>query len=210
MKEFIKNNLVVIIAFLLPVLFVVGVMVSIYMPFSSVSTKYNFIYATCDSLGGYYYDCTSYINRRYDVVDGKLVIKDFSQKYNSNGSENDPSAYQVVVPDGVTLPKTDQEMNDRIFLHDTETNQSREITKEEAKTLSLNSFLSSPDGVSVSGGYNGGGCGLFFVFGCGRSTYEYYLMKGNIKSKLNLISTKDQYYYPESFKFIGWVLPGRN
>ena len=98
-----------------------------------------------------------------------------------------------------------------VFLHDTQKNESREITLAEAKTLNMDSLLTSPDGVTVSNGYNySGGGDFFFLFGGGRSDYGYYLMKGNSKKKLNLINVSDRSYYQNNFQFLGWVLPGRN
>jgi hypothetical protein len=44
----------------------------------------------------------------------------------------------------------------------------------------------------------------------GGSTQGHYLVKGNAKSKLNLINDEDRYYHPNNFQFIGWTLPGRN
>jgi len=92
-------------------------------------------------------------------------------------------------------------------LHDTLKNESREITIEEAKLLTLNNLLTSPDGATISNNYNSGSD--LFIFGGSRSSYGYFLSKGNGKLKLNLINSNDRYYYQNNFKFIGWVLPGR-
>lgn len=195
MKEFIKKNFAILLAFLLPVLLIIIVAISTYLPSLFISTDYNFIYTSCADGRDYYpYNCNNYLQKRYSVADNKLVL-------------NDVDLFQDLNKDGVADFK--QGYGARIFLHDTKKNESREITLAEAQALTLNNILTSPDGVTVSSNYsyNGGG---FFIFDGGRSTFGYYLTKGKGKSKLNLINTSDQYYYQNNFQFIGWVLPGRN
>lgn len=194
MKEFFKQNLTLVLAFALPILLIVGVALSTYLPSLFLSTNYNFIYTACTDGTNYnYYDCNNYLQSRYVVVDGKLV-------------ENNVSPAQDSDMDGIL--DINENYKTRIFLHDTQANASREITLEEARGLSLNSLLTSPDGVSVSGDYSHGG-NFIFLFD-GGSSYGYYLMKGNSKSRLNLINNDDRYYYQDNFQFIGWVTPGRN
>jgi hypothetical protein len=191
MKEFLKNNFVVLLAFILPILLIIVVALSAYLPSLFLSTKYNFVYTSCfDGKNYYSYDCNSYLKNLYSVVDDKLVI---------NSSNPIQKLNEEVIPT----------YTDRIFLHDTEKNESREITLNEAKTLTLNNLLTSPDGVTVSGYYSRSG-GEFFLFDGGHSSYGYYLMKGRSKTKLNLINSTDQYYYQNNFQFVGWVLPGGN
>ncbi len=197
MKEFIKKNFAILLAFLLPILLIIIVALTTYLPSFFISTNYNFIYTSCtDSTNYYSSPCDNYLQKRYSVVDGKLVVNtvDLNQDSNKDG-----------VPDYKNYTA-------RIFLHDTKNNESREISLKEAQALTLNDLLTSPDGVSVGSGYsyNGGGCGLFLFGGCGGSSYGYYLTKGKSKSKLNLINNTDQYYYQNNFQFLGWVLPGRN
>jgi hypothetical protein len=200
MTEFIKKNLALISAFLLPIILIVIVAVVSYLPSLFVSTSYNFIYATCTKGTDYYpYDCNKYLNEKYSIRESKLIVTQTSTTtiyYDKNS----------VPPKAVSGT---EQYNDRIFLHDTKKNESREITLEEAKGLTLNSLLTSPDGITVSSNYGYGG-GDFFIFGGGRTTYGYYLSKGKGKSKLNLIDNGDRYYYQNNFKFLGWILPGRN
>ncbi len=193
--KFIKQNIVIIIAFSLPILLIIGVALSIYIPSLFLSTTYNFVYTVCaDGINSNYpYNCNNYIQKRYSVVNNRIVINNI-----------DP----ILDSDNDTIPDINENYTTRIILHDTEKNESREITFEEAQTLTLNNFEKSPDGVAVTGNWSGGGD--FFMFGGSSSTYGYYLTRGEIKKKLNLIYSSDQYYYRDSFQFIGWVLPGRN
>lgn len=194
MKEFFKQNLTLVLAFSLPVLLIIIVALSTYLPSLFLSTNYNFVYSVCtDGTNYYYYNCNNYLQNRLVVVNGKLIVNDINPTLDSDN-------------DGI--PDINENYKERIFLHDTEKNESREITTEEAQGLSLNNLVTSPDGISVSSDYSRGAEFLFLFDG--GSSYRYYLMKGNSKSKLNLISNDDRYYYQDNFQFIGWVLPGRN
>ncbi len=194
MNTFLRKNFALVLAFGLPMLLIAAVALSTYLPGVFLSTHYNFVYTSCtDGVKYYPYSCDNYLQKRYGVVNGKLVRNsvNLSEDADKNG-----------------VPDFNTEYSDRIFLHDTKLNESREITLEEAQALTLNNLLTSPDGVTVSSGYttrHGG----FFLFDGGSSSYGYYLTKGRSRSKLQLINTTDQYYYQNNFQFLGWVLPGR-
>ncbi len=194
--EFIKKNFAILLAFILPILLIAIVALSAYLPSLFLSTGYNFIYTSCTDGTNYYYayNCDNYLQQRYSVVGNKIVANNVDPTIDS---DND------------SIPDINENYTARIFLHNTLTNESREITYEEARTMTLNSLLTSPDGVTVSSHYDVNG-GDFFIFGGGSSSYGYYLTKGNSKDKLNLINSSDRYYYQNNFQFIGWVLPGRN
>ncbi len=193
MKQFLKQNFAILLAFILPLVLIAGVALSVYLPSVSLSTNYNFVYSSCFGGTDYYsYQCDRYLQGRYSVVNGKIVLNPLNPNQDSdkNGVLDINETYTA-----------------RLFLHDTQKNESKEITLEEGQTLMLNGLLTSPDGVTVSSHYNNSGD--FFIFGGGSSSYGYYLTKGKAKTKLELISN-DRYYYQNNFRFIGWVLPGRN
>ena len=183
MGEFFKKNFVVLLAFLLPLVLIVVIALSVYLPSLKVSTDYDFVYVACFNGVGYYpHLCDkNYLKKRYAVVADKLVVDSDSN----------------------------EEGDDRLFRHDTEKNESREITLVEAQRMTFNNLLTSPDGVTISSGYNRRD-GVFFPFDGGFSSYDYYLTKGKSRKKIKLIGDDDQYYYQNNFQFIGWVLPGRN
>ena len=195
MKEFLKKNFALLLAFILPILLIIGVAVSTYLPSLFIKTNYNFIYSSCTS-GSYSYPyyCSDYLKSRYSVVDGKIVLNnvDLNKDLDKNG-----------------VPDYKQNYSDRIFLHDTQKNESREITLKEAQALTLSEILTSPDGITVSSRYDRRG-GDFLMMSGGGSSYGYYLTKGNSRSRINLINNGDTYYYQNNFQFIGWTLPGRN
>ena len=192
MKEFLKKNFAIILAFALPIVLILVVALTIYVPSLFISTNYNFIYSSCTAGTNYYpYYCNNYLQRLHSVASGKLVENaiDPLEDFDKNG-----------------LPDINENYTARIFLHDTQKNESVEITLEEAKELSLNGLLTSPDGVTISSNYERGSG--FFLFD-GGSSYGYYLTKGKSRSRLNLINRDDSYYYRDNFQFLGWVLPGR-
>jgi hypothetical protein len=194
MINFFKHNFVLVLAFALPILLIVIIALSIYLPATFLSTDYNFIYTSCTVGTNYSYShCNNYLQKRYSVSNGELVVNTVNPAQDSD-------------KDGV--PDIEEGYDARIFLHDTDKNESREITLEEAQLLKLNGLLTSPDGVTVSSNYDRGPD--VFPFFNGGSSYGYYLTKGKSRNKLNLINNDDRYYYRNNLHFIGWVLPGRN
>ena len=125
--EFIKKNIVVILAFMLPILLIIGLAVSVYLPGVFLSTQYDFVYATCGGESNYSKPCDQFIAQAYKIENGKLVPQIVIDLYNPH-----------------------------LFLYDTKNNESREITLDQARGLELSPLLTSPDGVSVDSGYNRG------------------------------------------------------
>lgn len=190
MKEFIKRNYTLVLAFLIPIAFVAVVALSTYLPSAFLSTNYDFVYATCSNGTDYYsYGCDGYLEGRYSVTEGRLVLNEIDPDQDSDR-------------DGV------QDINENhhvhLFFHDPDTNESKEITLEEAQALRFSGLLTSPDGVTVSDHYDRGS-DLLFIFDGGYSSYGYYLTKGESRKELSLIHNGDG-SYRDNFAFIGWIL----
>jgi len=195
MKEFIKKNFAILLAFVLPIVLIIIVALSTYLPSLFLTTNYNFVYSSCSNDTDYYsYRCSNYLKKFYTVIDGKLVVNVIDPTQDSNN-------------DGI--PDIKEKYTTRIFLHDTKNNESREITLSEAQGLTLNELLTSPDGVSISGNYDKGADFFPLMMNSG-SSYGYYLMKGKSKNKLNLINNENRYYDQNNFQFIGWIVPDKN
>lgn len=193
MKEFLKKNFVLLLAFLLPVVFIAVVALGAYISSRSVVTDYHFVYATCmDGRNYYQYPCDTYLQKRYTVANNTLVVNSVDMTLDSDKNG---------------LPDFNAKYIDRLFLYNTKKHESREITLSEAQTMRLNGLLTSPDGVTVSSYYDRNGGDFFFIFGGGSSSYGHYLTKGKSRSKINLINSSDEYYYQNNFQFVGWVLP---
>jgi len=121
-----KKNIPLIVALSIPVLMIVLVAMSIYLPAFFIKPKTNFIY----TVGGDY--CHQNI---YSVKNGK-VIEDEIKKPEENISCRD---YHEA----------------RLFYYDVARNASREITLDEATKFTVDGSLKSPDGFEiVSGSYS--------------------------------------------------------
>lgn len=191
MKNFLKDNFALFLAFSLPIILIVVVVCVTYIPSASIKTNYNFIYSMCmDNNNHYPYNCNDYSKEIYSVADGKLLV---------NKNVKDDKDVSV------------EKYSEHIFFHDTQKNESREISLKEAQIMTLSDLLTSPDQITISSSYDRRGDYFIFPFvGGGYSSYGYYLTKGKSKSKLNLIDINDRYNYQNNFKFLGWVIPDRN
>jgi hypothetical protein len=174
MEKSTNKPILIGVAFLLPLLFIGVILLTSTIPSSRLTSEYDFVYATCsEGQNSYRYNCSNYLNRRYQVVNGTLNV--IEENYRS-----------------------------RLFLHDVELNQSREITLADAQALSLRDLITSPDDVSVE--WEASRSTGFFLFYDARSDSGYYLTKGNAKKELNLIEDNNRSYYQGNFMFVGWVM----
>ncbi len=190
MQEAARKQLLLIIAFLLPLLFVGIVVVVSVLPSARLSTGYDFLYATCqDGNPPYAYYCRPYLANLFAVENGRLIENSVPDDLDSDG-------------DGIADVREGYRV--RLFVHETSANQSREISPDEARTLLLSDLLTSPDGVAVEREYSGGGDFLFFS--SGRSDWGYFLTRGNARQRLNLINESERYYYRDDIEFLGWIL----
>lgn len=182
------------LAFALPILFIVGVALFTYLPSLSVSTQYDFVYAVCSNESSVYrFRCDEYLNLRFDVENNRLKVNQVDLEELIN--ENSPKPKRET-------PENFQDYEVRLFLHDTSSNQSREITLDQAQNFKLSDLSTSPDEVTFSGDYSNSPGFLFFNTG---SSYNYYLEKGGDKARLDL-KTDNSRFYKNNFKFIGWVI----
>ena len=190
MKEFFKKNVMVILAFALPMALIAGVAFFAYAPSLFFSPTYDFLYATCDNGASYHtYNCNEYLQKRFSVENGNLVENYVNPEVdlNNDGKSDGGETYKA-----------------RIFLYNAAKNESREIKIEDIKKISLSDLLTSPEGVTVSNQYDRG-ADFFPIFG-GSSSYGYYFIKGSSRKKINIINNDGGYYYRGNFQLIGWVL----
>lgn len=186
MKEFIKNNIAILAAFLLPVLLILGIVLNAHFSKVSVKTNYNFVYATCENGEYNYYDCDTYLRKRFAVVENKLVLNELPK---NNVTDKDS-----------TQTYTDSSV--RFFLHDTNKNESEEVLIGRVQELLLNKFEESPDGVKVVRSY--GDNPNFLLFNT-RSREGYFLVKDKKGAELDILKEYAGYQIP-SFRFLGWVI----
>ena len=120
MKTFLKKNWLLITAFALPLLIIMGVVISIYIPQSKIVPQYDFVYATC--VDEYYY-CDAYIEEFYGVENEKFVVREMSTLRDADNNN---------------IPDVDEEKwgkGIQIYRYDVTTDSPQEITKEEAEKI---------------------------------------------------------------------------
>lgn len=178
-----KNNLPLIVGVSIPLLVVVAVALSIYLPGLFVEPQYNFLYTTGDGQNGYY---TGYYE--YVVRDGKLIKQ------------------EVKVPDEIkrNYPPYPPSSEIKFFVHDVKLNKSKQISFDEASRLKLDSNVQSPDGFEVVYGTRDGGAFPFFM-SPSEDYHTRYLRGHNTGKKLNVQMGSDV-YYDRAFRFVGWIL----
>lgn len=185
-QSFIRNHAVVLLAFAIPVLFILGVVIFLHVPVKSISTDYDFLYATCSD-DYYSYECSKFVQNYFSVSDDKVILSvDTTADWNRNNVPDVNEGYKV-----------------HLFFHDTQKNESKEVTLEDIQQMSVTSSITSPDGVAVQGSYNQGP--EFFPFFSNGSNFGYYLVKGNKRAPLTLVLGDNMYAYQEGFEFVGWV-----
>jgi len=172
----IKNHLPLIFGISIPLLMIVFVALSIYIPQLFVKPQYSFLYLNGNN---YCYAIPGTDKKIYYVQDNRLVMKDTqTQPVSSCQSEKRPI----------------------IFIYDVVANQSKEISYDEAQKFYLTSSVKSPDGFEITSGGSRGRD--FFPFFNVRSDYgSRYISGHNISKRIDI--SKEDYY---GFTFLGWVI----
>ncbi|MFA5714125.1 MAG: hypothetical protein WC998_00075 [Candidatus Paceibacterota bacterium] len=173
--EIIKKNITLVLGMSIPILMILFVAGSIYLPGLFVKPpSINFLYSSVDS-GDYY--CGDI--QQYSVQNGQLIKNEI--KHPEKG------IYMCDEP--------------KLFIQDVVKNESKQISFDEAKKLNLDNSVMSSDGFEVVYGSRGEGFFPFFFYSS--TNYDTRYLKGhNISKKLN-IQLNGVYSY--SFHFIGWI-----
>lgn len=178
-----RKNITLIIAIALPLLMVLFIIGSVYIPRMFVNPQYSFVYST----DGYYYNSYE-IRVQYSVTDGKLTEKALPSRLDYNGKpilENRPEV--------------------KFFFYDIVKDSAREISFEEAQKFTLNPESRSPDGYILDTSY--GNDGIFELFGSRSSNNGWYISKGMGSKKLTMMTSYGNNYYSyDQFRFLGWVI----
>lgn len=159
-----KKNLPLIAGITIPVLLILFVAGSIYLPGIFIKPKYNFLYLSGTTYG-----------QPYFVTNGQL---------NQNTAT---STYPQTL-----YPPSNQPNTPQLFVYDVLQNQSREISFVDAQKLSLDPNIQSPDGFEVISG-NGGGGGFPFFSGSNYDYNSRYLVGHNLSKKLNIPAVSNYY-----------------
>lgn len=174
-----RKNISLIIGLSIPVLMIVLVAASIYLPgLFAPSPHVNFLYV----IGDHDY----YAGQEYVVEQGRLAKQVVNIEV-----KNYPERY---TPPSVS----------RLFVHDVAMNRSKQISFEEAQGLPLDPSVQSPDGFEVVHGSRGDGLYPFF-FDHSVDYNTWYLKGHNVSKKLNVEALEDRSYYFRRIRFLGWI-----
>lgn len=155
--DFIKKNYTLIIGILIPLLMIIFVAASIYLPGLFIQPKYSFLYVSAND--------QSYNSQfQYFIENGRIKI-----------NENNKLENQIYLPKEII----------KLYFYDVNKNESQEITFNAAQIFNLESNNISPDGFEVVNGSQGGG--FFPIFYYSSGDYSNLYLKGhNVSKKLNL------------------------
>ena len=191
MKNFIKENLVLVIGLALPVLLIVLFFVATVIPKSmGTPPQYEMLFTTTK------YD---YQNKPEYVIDFNVKNQQLMANSKKNDEKNYNNATKILMAyDGKT--ETVREITfDAAKLTD-----GAEMILEETKNLSIDTSVVAPDGYTLEGSnYGSNGNGLVGgLFGGGYRNTGYRLKKGAVGYKVP--NLQPDYYYSQ-LQFIGWV-----
>ncbi|HOW35104.1 MAG TPA: hypothetical protein PL155_01635 [Candidatus Omnitrophota bacterium] len=171
-----KKNIPLIVGLLIPVLMILFVAASIYLPGLFVQPKVSFIF----SYGGDYYS-----RSQYDILNGRITLKsaNYPKKESNQWSE----------------PRRES----KLYLYDVIRNKSVEISLEEAQKFFLDPSVKSPDGFEITRGEHG--FSIFEILTTHGGRWDSSFITGhNVSKRLNL-PYKDR-YYSRYLDFIGWII----
>ena len=173
-----KKNTSLILGLSIPILMVLFVAISIYLPRQFSKPGYDFLYIIGTD--------TYYSEYTYSVENGVLT------REQNNTYQNKDLYYSKPLVD-YGPPK--------IYIYSIENDLAREISFEEAQAYKLDNNAKSPDGFEIS---RGSGAEIVPFSG----SYDYnsqFIRNGNYSKKLNIQvpASSDRYY---DFRLLGWVI----
>ncbi|MES2579246.1 MAG: hypothetical protein V4552_01770 [Pseudomonadota bacterium] len=193
MKNFIKENLVLVIGLSLPILLIVLFFLATVVPKSfGTPPQYELLFTTLK----YEYENSPVYLVDFKVVNHQLVAKvkkndDKSRNYNSKKLMAYNAKTETVREITIDLTKA------------AEAGDGNEVILEETKGLKVDAAMVSPDGYQLEGS-NYSNTGLVGgLFGGGNRNSGYRIKKGAVAYKVE--TTQPDYYYSD-FKFVGWII----
>ena len=189
MKNFIKENLVLVIGLALPVLLIALFFVATVIPKSmGKPPQYEMLFTTTK------YD---YQNKPEYVIDFNVKNQQLMANSKKNDEKNYNNATKILMAyDGKT------ETVREIRIDASKLTEGNEVLLEETKNLSVDTAVISPDGYTLEGPNYGGNGLVGGLFGGGYRNTGYRLKKGGVGYKVP--NMQPDYYYSQ-LQFIGWI-----
>lgn len=192
MKNFIKQNLVLVIGLTLPVMLVILFFVASVLPKSmGTPPQYEMLF----SVVRYDYQNPSAVNVDFVVKEGVLKARVTKiDKKNQNYNSKKLMAYDAKTESVKEIPYDISRIG--------EVADGTEVILDETKHLTIDTSHTSPDGYVFEGSQYGGGGLVTELFGGGYRNQGYRLKKGTVGYKIP--NASNDYYY--NVQFIGWVV----
>jgi hypothetical protein len=185
----VKNNLSLIFGISIPILMVIFVAISIYVPQIFIKPGYDFLYLIGRN------ECYIQPVRQENsqvCLQGKTV-----QIYSIQNGK----LIKNITDEEIAKCQAGQMPQLKIFLYDINSGKGRETSYDHASSLNMDSSLKSPDGFEIIRGSNSGGFFPFYFYS-GNDYNSRYITGNNISKKLNIQQEGYSYY---NFVFLGWI-----
>lgn len=190
MKNFIKENLVLVIGLALPVLLIVLFFVATVIPKAyNTPPQYEVLF----SVVNYNYQNRPDFDMSFSVKNKQLMVK----PKKIEGKDNYNNTKKLMAYDAKTETLREIAMDVSKF------SDGAAMVLEETQAMTIDAATTSPDGYVLEGSnYNGNGL-VGDLFGGGYRNQGYRLKKGSIGYK---ISNQQGNNYYDQMQFIGWVV----
>lgn len=190
MSKFIKDNLILVLAFSIPFIFIIAVVAILYLPTKFVYSNYEFAYVHCS---GFYSSTCQDVVKYYNVIDGKISITE-------DREDMEIEANKITVTHKGVENGYDRSSSFKFFIYNTETGESRKVNISELKELSFFEDDVSPDGYSISREYVGGSDMFPFYYS---SSYYGFFLKNNKTRREIILEGGD--YSLSNIDLLGWI-----
>ncbi len=193
LKNFVKQNLVLVMGMTLPLVLIVLFFIASVLPKSmSTPPQYEMLFTT----NKYESQAPDYL---YDVIikDAQLMVKVRKNDHKDRGSQST----QLMAFDGrtQTVREIPLDLDNAAEVADGEA-----VPLLSAQGWKIDTSSVSPDGYSLDAPRYAGGNLFGGLFGVGYRDNEYRLKKGGVGYRIP--TTQSGYYYYGQLEFIGWVL----
>ena len=190
MKNFIKENLVLVIGLALPVLLIVLFFAATVVPkMYSTPPQYEVLFSVQD----YGYQNKPDYTIDFKVKNQQLIVK-------IKKTDNKDSYYNSKK---LMAYDAKNEVMREISIDASQFSQDAEILLEETKNMTIDTAMVAPDGYVMETQHYGNNGLVGGLFGGGGRNSGYKLKKGNVGYKINTLQNK---YYYDQLNFIGWVI----
>lgn len=165
-----------------------------------ISFDYDLVYVTCEGSGPapvMRTTCEQYMQQRYAIERGELVIRDDLMVYERIFGTQENSAGEPINSNVFVGWTT------RLYVYDTKTDRSREVSPNELAGRQLSGASIAPDGTELRFDreyYSS----PFFLFG-GSSRGVTLLVQGNGRREIHLPVSANRWTRDQEFRHLGWL-----